>query len=421
MIYHKILEDNYNIHVIKTDKFKTITLKINFKRKLIKDEITMRNTLINILFSSSKLYENKRMLEIETENLYGLGYRGVNYQSGIYNIMSFDVKFLNEKYTEKGMHEKSIDFIYEILFNPNVKDNKFMTKDLNYAKKIVYDNIVSLDENTSLYSQIRMLEMMDNSINSYRSSGYLHDLDEINEENLYSYYKSIINDDIVDIFIVGDVDDSIIDYIKNKFKFKKRVNVQESHFYKCSDIKDKYQEYFEEKNVSQSKLVMGFKLDNLSDFELRYTLNIFNYILGGSPDSKLFKNVREKESLCYSISSSNLSLNGLFIIKAGINKEDYDKTLKLILKEFNDMKKGKFLVKDIKNGILTYKNTIKELNDSEESIISLYAGQEYLKSDSICDRLKNISKVQKADIIAVANKIKLDTVYLLKGIQDEEE
>lgn len=420
MIYQKLEQDNYNIHIIKTDKFKTITLKINFKRKLKKDEITMRNTLINILFSSSKMYENKRMLEIETENLYGLGYRGVNYQSGIYNIMSFDVKFLNEKYTEKGMHEKSIDFIYEILFNPNVNNNKFMTKDLNYAKKIVYDNIVSLEENTSLYSQVRMLEVMDDSINSYRSSGYLTDLDKINEENLYYYYKSIIDNDIIDIFIVGDIDDKLINYLKTKFIFKKRHNELESHFYKNKDFRKKYQEYIEEKNVSQSKLVMGFKFDNLTDFELRYTMNIFNYILGGSPDSKLFKNIREKESLCYSISSSNLSLNGLFIIKAGINKEDYDKTLKLILKEFDDMKKGKFLVKDIKNGILTYKNTIKELNDSEESIISLYAGEEYLKSDNIKDRLKNISKVTKDDIIRVSKKMKLDTVYLLKGMQDEE-
>ena len=374
MDYHKFCEKNYNIHVIKTDKFKTITFKINFKRKIKKEEITMRNTLINILFSSSYKYANKRELEIETENLYGLGYRGVNYQSGIYNIMSFDVKFLNEKYTEIGMHEKSIDFIYEILFNPNIVNNKFKEEDLKYAKKIVYDNIVSLDENTSLYSQVRMLEAMDDSINSYRSSGYLDDLNYIDTANLYEYYKSILDNDIIDIFIVGNIDDNFISYLKNKFNFKDRKNSYESHFYKNNDYRLDYQEVVEEKNVTQSKLIIGFKLDNLTEFELRYVLNIYNYILGGSPDSKLFKNVREKKSLCYSISSSNLPLNGLFLIKAGINACDYSKTLNLILKEFNDMKLGKFTNKDIENGILTYKNSIKELNDSEESIISLYAG-----------------------------------------------
>lgn len=420
MHYHKITLDNYNIHVINTDKFKTITLKINFKRLLKKEEITIRNLLINVLFLSSLKYQNKRVIEIETENLYGLGYRGTNYQSGLYNIMNFDIRFLNEKYTEDGMYKKSIDFLYELLFNPDINNNKFKEKNIMLAKNIIHDNIISIDENTSLYSQIRMLENMDDSINSYRSSGYLSDLDKIDGKSLYDYYLSVLENDIVDIFIVGNIDDNLINYVKEKFNFKTRDKKSINHFYKPELTRNNYQEIIEEKNVSQSKLVFGFKLDNLSDFELRYVLNIYNYILGGSPDSKLFKNVREKESLCYTISSHVLALNGLFIINAGINESDYDKCVKLIFKELKNMQDGLFDITDVENGILTYKNSIKELLDSEENIISLYAGIEYLKSDDIDERINKISKVTKEDVINVAKKIKLDTIYLLKGILNEE-
>jgi len=107
-------------------------------------------------------------------------------------------------------------------------------------------------------------------------------------------------------------------------------------------------------------------------------------------------------------------------IKAGINKNDFKKAVSLIKRETYNMKKGKFSDEDIIKAKVTYVNSLKELEDSADSLLSLYAGIEYLNSDTLEDRFIKINKVTKEDVIKLASKIHLDTIYLLEGEDNEE-
>lgn len=421
MKYDKIKLYSYNLHVIKTDKFKTITVKVNFKRKLTKEDITYRNMLVNVLCESTKKYPTKRLMEIATEDLYELGYRGSNYISGKYGIMGLDITFLNEKYTEKGMLEKSIDFLSQMLFEPNLTTKRngkeFDKENFKISYNILKNGIKGIKESPAIYSKIRMLENMEpNSPISYRNYGYLEDLKKINEKKLYEYYKSVLTKDTVDIFVIGDVNKKEIERIINeKFKIKTLKKPNESHF-----ILPKKKRLFaktikEKQNLNQSQLVMGLKIDKMTDFELRYVLNIYSYILGGGPDSKLFRNVREKNSLCYSINSVAYPLGSILTISAGINSKDFKKAVLLIKKEIKKMSNGIFTDEDIIKAKVTYMNSIKELEDNPENLLSMYIGMEYLKSDDIPTRITKINKVTRSNIIKLASKIHLDTVYLLEG------
>ena len=124
MKYKKINMNSYNLHIIKTNKFKTITVQVNFKRKLKKEEITYRNMIINTLCESTKTYPTKRLMTIATEDLYNIYYRGTNYISGKYSVLNFTATFLNEEYTEKGMIDKSIKFLSDLIFEPNIENNR---------------------------------------------------------------------------------------------------------------------------------------------------------------------------------------------------------------------------------------------------------------------------------------------------------
>jgi Predicted Zn-dependent peptidases len=417
MDYKKIVEKNYNLHILKTDKFKTIMVKVNFKRKIKKEEISLRNMLVNVLFESTKKYQTKRLMEIQTEELYELGYRGTNYASGIYSVIGFDNIFIDPKYTEKAMLKKSFEFLREILFNPDVDENGFSENSFNIGHKILEDHLISLNENPDLYSQIRVMEELDpNHVFSYRNCGYAEILETITRKSLYEYYLDVLKNDIVDIFVVGNVDEEEIKTIvKELFLFENRNQKGDDHFSKSLLKRDKVNLCIENNELSQSKLVLGFKIDDTSDFELRYVLNVLNYILGGSPDSKLFQNVREKNSLCYTVSSSSQPLYSLLTIKAGINASDYDRACAIILEQVEDLKKGNFTEEDVKKAKITYENSINELKDNAESLISLYAGIEYLNSDTIEKRIKLIKKVKKADIIKLANCLVLDTIFFLEG------
>lgn len=428
MKYKKNSNYSYNLHVIKTDKFKTVTVKINFKRKLIKEEITYRNMIINMLCESTSDYPTKRLMNIATEELYELYYRGMNYVSGRYNIMGFDVTFLNEEYTEKGMLDKSIKFLADLIFKPNIEKSrtgiKFKEENFKLSYNLLKDSIISAKENPDSYSRIRMLENMEpNSFLSYRSSGYIEDLDKIDSKKLYKYYESILNSDTIDIFVIGNVNErhikKIVEDTFSNIKTLKKPT--ESHFIRPKKVRFIPKTIIEKQKINQSKLCLGYKIDKMTDFELRYVLNVYSYILGGGPDSKLFKTVREKNSLCYYINSVGQPLNSILTISAGINKKDFKNALSLIKKEVYNMKKGKFSDDDIIKAKITYINSLKELEDSPQSLLSLYAGIEYLGSDDLETRFKRINKVTASDVIKLASKIHLDTIYLLEGDSNEEE
>ena len=194
MEYQKYENVAYNLHTIKTDKFKTITVKINFKRKLNKKDITYRNLLSDVLLESSLKYPSRRELEIKTEDLYNLLLKANTYTSGNYMVLSFDCIFLNEAYTEKGMLKESLEFLMEFLFHPNANNKSFEKNNFMISKNALKEELETLEDSYGRYAMYRLLEEMDEKAPfSIRSVGYLEDLEEINEANLYSYYESVLN------------------------------------------------------------------------------------------------------------------------------------------------------------------------------------------------------------------------------------
>ena len=412
MEYKKYEFKNYNLHIIKTDKFKTVNIRVNFKRKIKKDEITLRNLLNDLLINTSLNYPTSRDVEIETEELYDLGVSSSPYKSGNYHIMSFKETFLHEKYTEDNMIEKSIIFLLELIFNPNVSNNKFNKEYFDLIKKTVEENIMSIKDNPTKYSMIRLYEEMDKGPLSYRTAGYLEDLDKITESNLYDYYKTVIENDNIDVFIIGDIDNNYQElfdkYIPNTIRKENKL----SHYLNLDLNNNK--ELKETINNNQSKLSIGLRVKDLSDFELEYVLSLYSTILGGGTNSKLFKTVREENSLCYYISSVSIIAKIITII-AGINKEDYDKAISLIKEEIEKIKNGDITKKDIKDAKKIYISGCMEIYDAPSSIISNYLSKEYAGLDLVEDRIKKIKDVTKEDIINLAKKVEIDTIFNLEG------
>lgn len=423
MNYTKYEIGPYNIHIIETNKFKTINIKTVFKRKIVKEEVTIRNFLSDILLSSCKKYQSEREIAIASENLYDPYYRTNVTISGNYSLLTFDISFLNKKYTEPDIFDKSVEFMSEILFNPNIIENKFDKKAFQIVKIALKKQIESITDNPKRYSLIRLLEEMDkNSVMAIRKDGSLDDLEKITEENLYKYYLDVIKKDKVDIFIIGDVDKcDVKDTIKKYFKLNTiKKNNKDNHFIEHKKYHLRNKEFKENKDVNQSNLQIGCKLINLSEFEMKYVSTIYSIILGGGTDSLLFKNVREKNSLCYSVSSNIYRVYNLMIISAGIDFENYKKTISLIKKEMNNMKNGKFDESNIEAAKAIFINTCEELMDSPIDIINSYIAKNYLDIDLLDERIKNIVNVTKDDIINFSKKVKLDTIFCLVGGSDNE-
>ena len=417
MEYIKIDKQAYKIHFIKTDKFKKVKIRINFKEKMTKEKVVYRNMLSLVLLEATKKFNTRRLLDIECENLYNIGVGAGTSNSGNYHLLRFNTTFLNEKYTEKGMMEESFKFFLEFIFNPNVINGKFESQTFNNAKNILKEDIESYADNLGRFAFSRIYEIMcPNSVIKYRSTGYIEDLEKVTEENLYEYYKELLTNNEIDIFIIGNIDVKQMEkIIADNFNIDSIKHEQLAHIVKQDDFRKEPRVIKENKNINQSILILGSKLKDITEYERKYVLVLYNYILGGSADSKLFKEVREKNSLCYSISSTHSGIANLEFISAGIDKENYDKAVELIKAEIKNMEDGNFTEEDINQAKITFLASLKEIEDTANGIINIYEAHEYLDYDLLEERAKEIEKVTKEDIINVSKKMYLDTIYLLEG------
>ncbi len=414
-MYNNYSTKAYNLHVINTDKFKTITIKINFKKLITKEDITYRNLLGKVLLSSTKKYKTKQEIDKQTEELYGLGLGYSTNLSGNYIISSFNCNFLNEKYTEENMNKESLEFLFDIIFNPNIENNEFEYFAL--AKRLVSDEIDSLKDNTKRYALQRLFETLGNNTPlAYNAIGYNDDLEKITNQDLYEYYKKMLKSDLIDIFIIGNVDDQkLIQLFNEQFNINTIKKPGTSHFLEHNKINKKITKISETMPIEQTNLNIGFKLKGLTDFERQYVLYAYCFILGGSPNSKLFKTVREQNSLCYSISASHKAIYNILYITVGTNKEDVKKCINLIKKELNKMTKGDFSIQDLEAAKITYTNSLKDIEDYQGSILRMYESNIYFNYDLIDKRLEEIKKVTKEDIINLSKKIFMDSIFILEG------
>lgn len=414
---------SYKLHLINTDKFKTVTIKVLFHTPIKKEDITKRNLITNLLIQSTKKYDSRRKLTIEAEELYSVDLTTNNQRIGNYIFTSFSIQTLMDKYTEDGLVEKSLEFLNEILFNPDVEDKRFKKDKVDLVKHDLLVKLNSLKERPGRYSSIKLGEVFDSkSPFSYRMCGYIEDLDNINESNLYESYLDMINHDYVDVFVVGNFDNKeMLSLIKKYFKFKKIKKPKKSYILKNRKARLRRLFAKEEIDNSQSSLAIALPVYRLTKFQRDYALPLGNLIFGGGADSKLFKDVREANSLCYSIFSYYNKLDNMIIIKAGIDKENYQKAVTLITKKLDEMKKGKFSDEDISNVKEEMINSLENIDEDEGIMMSDTFMSDILEYDDIKTRIETIKKIKKSDIVKAFRKIHMDTVFLLEGVLDEKD
>ena len=411
---------SYKLHLIKNEKFKTIRTKVFFNAPIVKEEITIRNFLAALLFTTNSEYKTRREICLKCQDLYSCDLSYNISRFGNYSNLCFSVNVLEDKYTEKDNLSKTLEFFSGLIYKPNITSDSFDEKTFNIVMNDALVSLNSLKENTGRYSTIRMLEEMDpDSPLSYRASGYVEDLDKITPKEVYSYYKKMLDNDIMDIFVIGNIDfKEIEDLIKRYFPAKifKKITVD----CRLEDKKARGRKLIktEENDTNQSKLCIGCRCFGLSDYERRYPLTIYNVILGGGTDSKLFKEVREKNSLAYYINSVANKLDNTLIIRAGISKNNFEQVVKLTELEMNDMRKGKFTSDDIDKAKNMYVNAIDEIEESQNDIIDSYYMMDLLGVDDLETKKKKMLAVTREEIIAVSKKIKMDTVFMLEGVKE---
>lgn len=417
MEYKKIIKNNYTFHLIKTDRFKTIGIDVHFSNKFNKKDVAYFNLLSKMLVTSTKKYKNIKDLAIYGEELYGAEVSTAFNTSGNIERMVVSLDFLNPKYTEKSMLNKSIDFLRECLFNPDISNGEFNNKIFELNKNNMLTNLKNIQDNPYAYSYIRFKEIMykNNSVGVHLFNN-IKELENINSKDLYEFYLNVLFSFKIDIFITGDLENEE-EYIKNVENLFEKINnnFNDVLSFDIREEKATEKEIKETKNFSQSHLFVGYQFLNLTDYEKRYILNFYNSILGGINNSLLFTEVREKNSLCYSVGSFIIKYPASIVIETEISGKNYLKTLNLINSTIKKMKNKKNLLELFNTTKENINTSLNAFYDDKNVMVEHFYSRQFSGEEDVETRREKYMKVTLDEVIALNNKINKDTVYFLEG------
>ena len=410
----------YKLNIIQTQKYKTNSIIWKMKAPLSEETVTLRAILPHVLQSNTEKYPTSTSLRSYLEELYGASlYVNVS-KKGEYHIMTFTLEIANEKFLSQSepLLSNGIALLTEVILQPNIKENAFDSKTVEQEKRSLKQRIQSLNDDKMKYSSIRLVEeMCKGEPYGIEVNGIVEKVDSITPANLYDYYLHAIETDEIDIYVVGDVKaDQVEPICEHHISLTDRKPQQQSSRNASSPIQVK--EIQEEQDVQQGKLNIGYRTGILYGDPDYFALQVFNGIFGGFSHSKLFMHVREKNSLAYYVASRIESHKGLMMVVSGIQSENYEKTLSIINEQLESMRKGDFSDEIIVQTKAVIQNQLLETIDNAMGLVEvLYHNVISPENVTIDEWLQEVQTVTREEIIAVANKVQLDTIYFLKGTE----
>jgi len=415
------MKQGISFHKINTNKFKTNLFAIFLTTKLDRQTVTKNALLTAVLRRGSKNFPTQDLISKNLEKMYGASFDCGVEKTGDNHILKFYLESINDKFlpTEENLSKECLQILLDIIFNPYIENGQFKEEYVNGEKENLKQIIQAKIDNKAKYASDRCVEEMykDEPYGLYKF-GYIEDLESITSKSLYEYYVQLIENVKIDIFVSGELDDKTIEELKQNETIKSlKLRNADYNINKENEIKNKIEEpkiVNESMQVAQGKLILGLDI-LLNKKENKFATSLYNVILGGSANSKMFQNVREKASLAYSAGSIYLRQKDNIFIKCGIDIPNYEKAIKIIKEQLEQMKNGDFTEADIENAKLLISSSISSIPETQDSEITYYFSQEL--SDefvSIEEYIDRINSVNKEQIIEIANNIQINTIYFLK-------
>lgn len=408
----------YTLHLIPTKKFKTITISLRLQSPLLKETTTLRTLLTFVLVAATKKYPSTKELASHLDENYGARLSTNIATKGKSQIMNVYTSFINDVYlpTQDSLLKDQIQLLSDMFFDPLVENNQFNETIVDLKKKELKERLQVNKDDKFSYSLDKLFEYMGkDQILGVTSTGYEDQIDQISASDLYQYFLKCIQEDEKHLYVVGDIDETIIDVFNQYLQFPDNHNDYPSAYVFKKDKEDVL-EVIEKQDITQSKLNMGYRIDCDFTSPQHYAFTVFNALFGGFSQSRLFKVVREENSLCYYVSSSYDAFNGIMIVNAGIEATDYHKTMNLIALQLKDIQDGHVKEEDIQIAKMMLENALRKTNDEAGSMIALSYNRDIThKQETNDEYIQKLLNVSRQDIIDVASKVQLDTIFFLTG------
>lgn len=414
------MENNQGVrfHEIQTKKFKDIGISIRFQNKLERKNACARSLLALMLCDRSKTYDTKKKMSNQQDALYGATLNAQTAGYGASQIIEIRSKIVHPRYVKDGskIMMEWLGFLKEILFAPLLSEEAF-----EESKHILLSKIERMMDDPSQYVISECLKLAgEHTYLGVSALGEKQDVEALCLEDVKKAYEQMMKDDVIDVIICGDLTSTIVDGVKKELSFAQRSTYFDSYYAAQNDLHDQLNEEY--KDITQSYIMMTWFTNTKITDEDYYSLRVANAMFGQYSTSLLFQEVREKNSLCYSIFSNLISYDAAMGVTTGIEKENIEKTRQLILAQFDCLMKGEFddaLLEVSKTMII---NSLKASQDSMNSLIALeYQNTLLHQKRSNEDIIELVKKVNREDVMRVVAKCELKQTLIVTKEDAHEE
>lgn len=402
------------INKIKSKKFVTNAIAIYLTTKLDKETITMNALIPEILKRGTENYKTQLDISKKLEDMYGAVFNFSREKVGNFFVMKFYISTLENRYLpeDKNLAQEGINLLSDIVFNPLKEDGAFNAKYVEQEKENRKKEIESRKDDKDAYAYSRALEelMEDDTYGSF-IYGDIEHLEKIDNKNLYEYYQKLLRECKIDVFVDGfDVDEITLPEIMKEYGNPEFKQLSDEVKNKLLNEVQEPKKVIDKLDVTQGKIDIGLRVSD----EDKYAILVYNQILGGDANSKLFQNVREKNGLAYTVRSTYSKYNNFIMIRTGIQLENFDKCLKVIEEQLADLQNGKITEKEITDAKECIYAALREVDESQLATINFeFSRLTLADGDSIEEKEKKIKAVTIDDVIRVAKGVSVNLVYYL--------
>lgn len=412
------ITDGVFFNSIKDSRFKTMKISANIIVPLSEKTASSNAMICGVLSRSCKAYPDFTLLSKKLCSLYGANLNSTVRKSGDRQILSLSVTGLDDRYAFAGesvAKELSI-LLCNVIFKPNLNNNSFIDSEVEQERRQLLDLVDSEYNDKRIYANGQLVKnMCADEVFGLKRYGTVEKIKEVTSASLYATWQNILKTAVFEIMYIGDsAPDKAVEVFTEAFSKINRAPVSLTN--KIVRKSDEVKHISEEMELSQSKLVMGFRTDcAVPESDVNAT-RLMCAILGGTANSKLFCNVREKQSLCYYCASRYDMQKGILTVDSGVEGENIERAEQGILKEVADMQQGEITDFEIDAAKMAVVNSFNSSNDTVSGIEAWYSSQ--LLNDefkSIEELSSEINAITKEEIVKGSQKLTLDTVYVLKN------
>jgi len=413
---------------ITTKKFKTGCLRISLLDQLSRENAGKNALIPFVLRRGSAQHPDMESIALELDELYGARIESSVTRKGEIQLTGFVSSFIDDAFAPEGeaVLPKIASLMCEMLLSPNTRGGLLLPGYVDSEKEKLLDRIRGIINDKRSYSMHRLRELMcfgeDYAISPLGTEA---EVDSINYQKLTRRYRELISSAPIEIIYCGSVKPSKVEEIfENLFETLPRSEEDPDMGtdIRINTIDENVRYFTEELDVTQGKLAMGFRLGEYFDDDTIPATMVFNALYGGSVNSKLFMNVREKLSLCYFASSGVDTFKGVMLVSSGIEFDKYQVALDEINAQLDAVRQGDFTEDELLAAKKSISSDLRASMDSPGALIDFWLGQNIRGFEYGPEELAElIEAVSRQEVIEAARSAQCDAVYFLKGIEKDEE